>query len=1021
MWSPSRRNWSRPWLDASIATCATPRRASSASSRWRLTGSGVVSAPGMARPGAMMPSVPRLAAGVPVCCQIWRVKAATEVLPLVPVTAAIVAGCGAWKRAAISARRRRGLGSAMSATDGAASDAAASARPRSSVSTATAPRLTASAMNRRPSSRAPGSAAKSQPGRTSRESAVRPRMSGAAEAGRDAARSPFISSVRRKLFDLYAVDGERAANLGRVLVDRGDSEEGRHALDRMADDRRRGPAACREAVGFRRAVRLVDDGEDEVARIVDREGAEEGGQQRLMSVAVPRNLLCRSGLAADDIARRRREFAGALLDDEAHETPHVVGGAGRHHLLSRRDEAGRRLDDRRRMEDAAIDDGAGGDRELKRADRDAVAEGDRHRVDVMPRRGDERSADLGDLENRRLQEAEPSEEVLQPVGTGVHRHARRADIRGILEDLRHAEGAMEVMVVVDGEAPDMNGVARVIGAGERRRVGVERHRRREDLEGRPHLVGAERRPVEDRVGRRRSRLVGIEIGKGDESEDLASVDVHHQTHTALGREILDRAAELVVQNLLQTDIDRQLQRLLAFLQNVVEPALDAGEALVVESRISDDMGDEVALGVDAALLALELETGDAELVDLEFLARRQEPLQPHEAAVRGELRIDLGLAQIGKDLDELLRRFARIENLLRIGKERGARQRRREQDAIAIDDIGAADRRLAGRGMRDPRLARRLHQRDIDEAQRDDSEGDDEEAGGDEEPRPPDIERLLRRFIERNRSARRRLEVPRLARIVVVAVRRLHCTVLNRAVASLVPFGAGGEAVRSGAGAAARAAGLASLRSGTDSTVPSCFVATGARSRKRRLSSARRAGWLRKLHSALRTWIWSWSATIARLTRASSSSMPITSYFILNMAKPRSATRASHRAVLGRIMRSSLRRASRRLERHWKARVGPPCARQLAAAPTARAGCGGARPRRAGWACASGGGSSAPVRRARQGGGESLAESRCRGSAGTPSRADPRASERRRQRGGRRVRGGARRRQARARARPARR
>ena len=33
-----------------------------------------------------------LAASQPSDCQIWRVNAATEVLPLVPVTAAIVAG-----------------------------------------------------------------------------------------------------------------------------------------------------------------------------------------------------------------------------------------------------------------------------------------------------------------------------------------------------------------------------------------------------------------------------------------------------------------------------------------------------------------------------------------------------------------------------------------------------------------------------------------------------------------------------------------------------------------------------------------------------------------------------------------------------------------------------------------------------------------------------------------------------------------------------------------------------------------
>ncbi len=45
--------------------------------------------------GETSPMVPMLAAAWPSRSQIRRVKAATEVLPLVPVTAAIVAGCKA--------------------------------------------------------------------------------------------------------------------------------------------------------------------------------------------------------------------------------------------------------------------------------------------------------------------------------------------------------------------------------------------------------------------------------------------------------------------------------------------------------------------------------------------------------------------------------------------------------------------------------------------------------------------------------------------------------------------------------------------------------------------------------------------------------------------------------------------------------------------------------------------------------------------------------------------------------------
>ncbi len=55
-------------------------------------GSGVVNEPYTVRFGETRPMVPMLAEAWPSRSQIWRVNAATDVLPLVPVTAAVVAG-----------------------------------------------------------------------------------------------------------------------------------------------------------------------------------------------------------------------------------------------------------------------------------------------------------------------------------------------------------------------------------------------------------------------------------------------------------------------------------------------------------------------------------------------------------------------------------------------------------------------------------------------------------------------------------------------------------------------------------------------------------------------------------------------------------------------------------------------------------------------------------------------------------------------------------------------------------------
>jgi len=66
--------------------------------------SGVVR-PGGVRsfPSSCRPSVPRLAALLPQPAKIWRQKVATDVLPLVPVTATTVAGSDPQKALAAKA------------------------------------------------------------------------------------------------------------------------------------------------------------------------------------------------------------------------------------------------------------------------------------------------------------------------------------------------------------------------------------------------------------------------------------------------------------------------------------------------------------------------------------------------------------------------------------------------------------------------------------------------------------------------------------------------------------------------------------------------------------------------------------------------------------------------------------------------------------------------------------------------------------------------------------------------------
>ena len=121
--------------------------------------------------GLTTPMVPRDAARRPSAANTWRVKSATDVLPLVPVIATTLRGCSGCRRAAICANAKRG---SVAVRMGVA--AGATTPTPGLVRMATAPLARASAINRLPSVLLPAKAAKIMPGRTWRLSAVTPAM-----------------------------------------------------------------------------------------------------------------------------------------------------------------------------------------------------------------------------------------------------------------------------------------------------------------------------------------------------------------------------------------------------------------------------------------------------------------------------------------------------------------------------------------------------------------------------------------------------------------------------------------------------------------------------------------------------------------------------------------------------------------------------------------------------------------------------------------------------------------------------
>ena len=325
---------------------ARPDRASSASRR-------------SPRVGVTRPMVPMLAASWPSAAQIWRVNAATEVLPLVPVTAAIVAGWRGKNRAAASASARRTLATlherdvvgqrvrralrhhgdgagrerlrhegepvrlgarhrdeqearlhraavGRNAGDVERAEARARSGPRSVkrsrsfIGVGLAPTSSPAYRDRR------GDSARISVGYAFTRRLLRCRRGSAGRpaAGRSAARCPSSGAIARD-------------HLGRRSAPR-------------SSPRWRSRGSPGSACGSSSMI------SDEIARLVGRQHRHEVGQQLGLGIAAVDDLLGRAGLAADIVARHVGLGGRALLGVEPHQVAHRRAGLGLDHLLGQR-------------------------------------------------------------------------------------------------------------------------------------------------------------------------------------------------------------------------------------------------------------------------------------------------------------------------------------------------------------------------------------------------------------------------------------------------------------------------------------------------------------------------------------------------------------------------------------------------------------------------------------------------------------------------------------------------------------
>jgi hypothetical protein len=290
--------------------------------------------------------------------------------------------------------------------------------------------------------------------------------------------------------------------------------------------------------------------------------------------------------------------------------------------------------------------------------RDAVT--DRHGADRRARPLVERKREPRRLARKvdpgRLPEPEAVDPQGEPALAEALRDRDRPDVRRVLDDLAHGHvfGAARVGLT-DRAIGDLQGR----GQAERRtrayhsflQSGGDGH----ELERRAGLVGVRDRAVAAPVGTRLAEAIRVEARRGRHREDFAGLRVHHDCGRRPRRPAADGVREDLLRVRLDLTVDREpdvLARRLGLRldhversaerilddglasgrpgERLLQRALQALEADVVESGIPEDLRGDRALRIETKLLRIEAEAGVLELLQLLGLSRIRLALEVHE-------------------------------------------------------------------------------------------------------------------------------------------------------------------------------------------------------------------------------------------------------------------------------------------------------------------------------------------------------------------------------------------------------
>ena len=184
-------------------------------------------------------------------------------------------------------------------------------------------------------------------------------------------------------------------------------------------------------------------------------------------------------------------------------------------------------------------------------------------------------------------------------------------------------------------------------------------------------------------------IIRVIIRKRNHGNNFGCVNIHQDSHTAKCLKFFNTFIEFTANSVLQTGINRKLNRNIRFSQTRIKLFFHTGNANVVNVGGADELSKQIFMRIDSFFAVLKFQPRNTEIIYLILLRGREVALYVNKRAFFSQLSQNIFIANIRQNGSKFLSCTLGINNFTWIRIKINSRERSRNNRTVSIHDISA--------------------------------------------------------------------------------------------------------------------------------------------------------------------------------------------------------------------------------------------------------------------------------------------------------------------------------------------